>query len=215
MTEPDVTLTDYLLAAECAVFSALLIRRPDTGGLKGPFAVFFAASATAAAAGGTVHGFYLDGASRAGVVLWRAALLAIGVTAYCAWTIGARLLLPRERAARVQGAAAIGFVAYAVLVVTTIDRFWVAIANYAPAVVFLFLGMAAAYGRDARRPLALGMTGLALTIVAALVQRFEVAVHPVLFNHNALYHLIQAGAFLLIYVAACFLAGRPSEEEVE
>lgn len=211
MTEPDVTLTDYLLAVECAVFSALLIRRPARGGLKRPFALFFAASAVAAAAGGTVHGFYLDGASRAGVVLWRAALVAIGVAAYCAWTIGARLLFQPARAARVQAAAAIGFVAYAVLVVTTIDRFWVAIANYAPAVVFLFLGMAAAYSRDARRSLALGMTGLALTIVAALVQRLEVALHPVLFNHNALYHLVQAAAFLLVFSAARDLSERAPE----
>ena len=211
MTEPDVTMTDYLLAVECAVLSWLLARVPAAGPLRTPFAVFFAASAMAALAGGTVHGFFLGDRSRAGVVLWRAALLAIGVAACCGWAIGARLLLAPRHAARLQAAAAVAFLAYAVTVIAVLDRFWVAIANYAPAVVFLFVAMAVAHRREPRRPLAMGLTGLGLTMAAALVQRFEVALHPVFFNHNALYHLVQAGAFLLIYVAARDLATRPLE----
>jgi hypothetical protein len=49
-----------------------------------------------------------------------------------------------------------------------------------------------------------GVTGLALTFVAAAVQQLRIAIHPVYFNHNALYHVIQAGALLLIFVAARF-----------
>lgn len=205
MTEPDVALTDYLLTAECAVLSWLICRLPAGSGLRVPFALFFAASAAAALAGGTVHGFFLDGGSGSAVVLWRTALLALGVSAYCGWVIGARLLLSPPAARRVHAAAAAGWVAYAVVVVTTIDRFWVAIANYAPAVLFLALGLAAAYRRRPARPLAMGLVGLGLTVVAALVQRLHVAVHPVFFNHNALYHLIQAAAFLLIFSAARYL----------
>src|SRR5688572_14907160 len=211
MTEPDVALTDYFLAAECGVFAWLLLRLPAGGPFRTSFALFFASSAAAALAGGTVHGFFVDRPSLVGVVLWRATLVALGVTAYCAWTIGARLLLSPAGAARVRTAAAIGLAGYSVLVVARIDRFWVAIANYAPAVLFLALGLAAAYRRERRRPLAVGLAGLALTIAAALVQRFEVALHPVLFNHNALYHLIQAAAFLLVFSAARFLAGRAPE----
>ena len=213
MTEPDVTLTDYLLAVECAVFSALLLRAPRASAFRAPFALFFAASAAAALAGGTVHGFFLHHTSRVAVFLWRAALLALGVAAYCGWTIGGRLLFSPAGAARVQLAAALALLAYGILIVTTIDRFWVAIANYAPAVLLLFLGFAAAYRRERRRPLAVGMAGLSLTIAAALVQRFEVALHPVFFNHNALYHLIQAAAFLLVFSAARFLAGRSGEAD--
>lgn len=211
MTEPDVTLTDYLLAVECGLFAALLARLHAAGPLRAPFAAFFTASSVAALAGGTVHGFFLGDRSLAGVLLWRAALLAIGVAAWCGWTIGARLLFAPRLAARVQAAAAVAFAVYAVIVIAVLDRFWVAIAHYAPAVVFLVVAMAAEYRREPRRPLAMGLIGLGLTIAAALVQRFEVALHPVFFNHNALYHLVQAGAFFLIYVAGRDLAARPRE----
>jgi len=39
---------------------------------------------------------------------------------------------------------------------------------------------------------------LAVTIVAAVVQYFQVSVHPRYFNHNALYHAIQAAALFMI-----------------
>ena len=39
-----------------------------------------------------------------------------------------------------------------------------------------------------------------MTFAAALVQRLKVAVHPEYFDHNALYHLIQGVAVLLIFV---------------
>jgi hypothetical protein len=39
-------------------------------------------------------------------------------------------------------------------------------------------------------------------LVAALVQRVGLAPHPVYFNHNALYHLLQGVALLLFYLAA-------------
>jgi hypothetical protein len=205
MTEPDVALTDYALTAECALFSWLIGRLPAGSSLRAPFALFFAASAVAALAGGTVHGFFLDGRSLTAVVLWRAALLAIGLSAYCGWTIGARLLLSPPAARRVQAAAAAGWAVYAAVIVTAIDRFWVAIANYAPAVVFLAVGLAAAQRRAPARPLVRGLLGLGLTVLAAIVQRLHIAVHPVFFNHNALYHLIQAAAFLLIFSAARYL----------
>jgi hypothetical protein len=41
-----------------------------------------------------------------------------------------------------------------------------------------------------------------LTFVAAAVQYTRVDPHPVYVNHNALYHVIQAVALLLIYRGA-------------
>jgi Family of unknown function (DUF6962) len=40
-------------------------------------------------------------------------------------------------------------------------------------------------------------------MVAAIVQKRQIALHATYFNHNALYHLIQMIAFVMI-----FLAGR-------
>src|SRR5258707_15725411 len=79
MTEPDVTLTDYGIALECAILAGLLYRcRSGRGDLRRPFVLFFASSALGALAGGTVHGFFLDDRSLAGAALWRGAPLGRG-----------------------------------------------------------------------------------------------------------------------------------------
>ncbi|MGH7606029.1 MAG: DUF6962 family protein, partial [Gemmatimonadales bacterium] len=41
--------------------------------------------------------------------------------------------------------------------------------------------------------------GFALSAVAALLQQAGVAPHPVYFDHNALYHVVQAAALVLLY----------------
>src|SRR2546428_12921361 len=86
MTELDVALTDYALAIECALFAYLVQRREH--------ALFFGPAAVASLAGGTVHGFFLDVRTLGHAVLWRTTLIAIGVTAACAWAIGASALVP-------------------------------------------------------------------------------------------------------------------------
>src|SRR5258708_38112958 len=73
MTEPDVTLTDYGIALECAILAGLLYRcRSGRGDLRRPFVLFFASSALGALAGGAVHGFFLGDRSLAGAAPWRA-----------------------------------------------------------------------------------------------------------------------------------------------
>src|SRR6266700_3934420 len=48
--------------------------------------------------------------------------------------------------------------------------------------------------------------GLALSMLAALLQQARIAIHPVYFDHNALYHVVQALALVLLYFG--FLASR-------
>jgi hypothetical protein len=214
MTEPDVTLTDYGIALECAILAGLLYRRRAVqGDLRRLFVLFFASSALGALAGGTVHGFFLDDGSAAGAMLWRAALLALGVTAFAAWSIGARLALSSRTARIVQALAALNLAAYAVIVIAFDQRFLVAIANYAPAVAFLALSFFIAYRRDGGRPLVAGLAGLLLTAAAAVVQRRGIALHPTLFNHNALYHAIQMVAFVLIFQAGRYVMAAPAAAE--
>ena len=99
MTEPDVTLTDYALAVECALFVYILTvwRRPASPvGLW--FALLFASLGLASLFGGTVHGFFLDEATVGYQVLWPATMLAIGGAAFAGWLAGATVLLPRRAA---------------------------------------------------------------------------------------------------------------------
>jgi hypothetical protein len=199
--EPDVTITDYLLTLEALAFALVLARSPGNNLLQRWFIVFFAATAAASLAGGTVHGFFSD--SR---LLWRLVLIALGVVSAAAWAIGAQLLL-EERVARVITLAAWAeFAVYALLVAFWNDSFLIAIANYLPSTLFLLAAFFVAYRANPAPALALGLGGLLLTLVAAVVQQARIALHPTYFNHNALYHVLQAIALFMIFRSAVFLA---------
>lgn len=202
MTEPDVTLTDYGLFAECAAFAWLLASRPaDCDALRRWTVLFFAFSALAALFGGTVHGFFVGEADGMGSVVWKLSMLAIGAAALAGWVIGAHLLFAPRGAARVV-IVAMGLTAvYAVVILFVVDAFWVAVAGYLPATAFLLAGfLRAALGGRASWA-RLGAGGLALGFGAAAAQQLHIAIHPVYFNHNALYHLVQAVALALVFVA--------------
>jgi hypothetical protein len=208
MTEPDVTLTDYGLAAECALFAWLLGRRDASdSGQRARWILFFVAGAVAAAAGGTVHGFFLDPATADARLLWPLALLAVGGSAVAGWAIGARLLLRPAGARALEGVAVAAWVAYAGAVLSGARTFAVALGAYLPATVFLFVAVAARYRRTREPAFLAGLLGLVATLVAAAAQHGRFAVHPVYFNHNALYHVTQAGALWLLFAAARRLAG--------
>jgi hypothetical protein len=199
MTEPDVTMTDFLLALEALAF-AVVIARSSTTPTQRWFVMFFSATALASLAGGLVHGFFSDSK-----VLWRLVLIALGLVSAAAWTIGARMLFTDRTAEIIAIAAGVAFVVYALVVVFVSDAFFIAIANYLPSTLFLIVAFFVAYRLTPSTPLALGLGGLLLTLVAAAVQQGGIALHPKYFNHNALYHLLQAIALFLIFKGAVFI----------
>jgi hypothetical protein len=201
MTEPDVTLTDYVVCAECAAFAWLIARQPtDLVELRRWAVLFFVFTALAALFGGTVHGFYADQNGGIGRVLWKISMLAIGATALAGWAIGAHLLFGDVRR-DVLAIAAMLTVAYAVVIVFVTDAFWVAVAGYLPAAAFLFAAFLRAAVRGHAAWAGLGTCALALTFAAAAIQQLRIALHPVYFNHNALYHFVQAVALALLFIA--------------
>ncbi len=207
MTEPDVTLTDYALALECALFAWLLAR---SGSIRRSprrwWALFFGAVGLAALTGGTVHGFFLDPQTAGHAILWPATLLAIGLAAVAAWVIGAELILTAAAVRGVAAAAGLGFAGYAAVVLLADRRFLVAVGAYLPAAIFLAIALAVMYKRRRQRAALTGLAGLGLTFAAAAVQLGGLALHPVYFNHNALYHLIQAVGLFLLYRSSRGLA---------
>lgn len=202
MLEPDVTLTDYALALECVVFCALLLRGgPWHQPLRRWWVFFFASIGVAALIGGTVHGFLPGNAA-----LWTATLLTLGATSLAAWMIGSYLLaLPAIRRA-----AVVLLLVYVAVVLFVRQEFLVAIAMYLPATLFLLVAMVRVHRTTRERAVAIGIGGLALTFVAAAVQQLKVGLHPVYFNHNALYHLIQFVALWLLFIAARRLSTAPA-----
>jgi hypothetical protein len=201
LTEPDVALTDYALALECAVFCALVARSSHPP-LRKWWMIFFASIGAGALFGGTVHGFFLDKSTTGWAILWHAAILSIGVTATATWAIGGYLQMGERMSAAVRRAAVWLLVVYTIIVLTVSSSFFVAILMYLPATVFMLVAMVDAYRRSPTRPEAYGIAGLALTFVAAAVQQFRIALHPQYFNHNALYHVVQGIALFLIFLAA-------------
>ena len=192
MTEPGVAFTDYALAIECALLAHLVRRRED--------ALFFGSAAVASLAGGTVHGFFLDVRTLGNAILWRITLIAIGVTAASAWAIGARVLFPVPTARRITIAAAAALAAYCVFTLLITQDFRAAVVFYLPAAVFLLVVLSVAYARARERGILVAVAGLGLMFVAAAVQQARIALHPRDFDHNALYHLIQAVALWLLFL---------------
>ncbi len=194
MTEPEIALTDYGLAAECAVLAAWLARG---GGARRPLGrrwlLFFGAGAVAAAVGGTVHGFVLDAATAGARLLWPLTLLAVGVSTAAAYAVAARLLLAPVAAGVAEAVVAAAGLGYAAAVAVGIDAFGLAVAAYLPAAVLLLAAFLGDYRRTGERPLLAGLLGVLATFVGAAVQSA---------GHNALYHAVQAAALLGLYAAA-------------
>lgn len=213
--EPDVALTDFALAIECVLFAGWLLRRADIcGPLLSAFVAFFAAVAVASLLGGVSHGFLTDQSTLAAQFVWRGTLIAIGLAAFASWVIGARLSLSEKAAARVTTFAGTLLALYLVVVLFVAQSFVVAIMHYLPAAIFLMVAFSVAYRRKPAGFLLAGLWGVALTFLAAAIQQVGIDVHPRYFNHNALYHLIQAIAFALVFVAARRLVRAPSDQIV-
>src|SRR6185312_4719818 len=95
-------------------------------------------------------------------------------------------------------------VAYALVfagVVLLVDESFTSIVRfYLPALLLLLLGaiVQAVRGRD--RAWGLIAAGLLVSIAAAWIQQARVAIHPVYFDHNAVYHVVQCVALVFIYL---------------
>lgn len=210
MHEPDVTLTDYLIAIECLTFVVLLMRTPLANmRARLGIIVLFLGLATAAGLGGTSHGFFPEGSGLAADAIWRATLVAIGVAAWGAWALFAWSSFTPRVAGAIVILAGVIFLGYAFYVVAIDQAYLVAIVHYVPACLALTVVFAIHAFRSRQRPAWIGFAGFILTFVAAGVQVAGIALHPQYFDHNALYHAIQFIALLMIYRASCWLCDQP------
>jgi len=203
LLEPDVAWTDFGLAIECAWLAAWLFwYGVAERSLRRWFVIFFAAVGLAALLGGITHGFLSDTKSAIYALIWSATLIAIGMAGLSSWAIGGRLLFSERAARRVLVFAGSLFAMYVATVLLVSQSFAVAIVYYVPAAAFLLAAFALIYLRRHRNYLVAGIVGLALSFVAAAIQQTGTGILSLGLTHNALYHLIQAAALLLIFSAA-------------
>lgn len=207
LLEPDVALTDFVLAIECVWFAVWLYRRSPMGRTSSRwFVLFFAALSVSALLGGISHGFFSDTQSTIYRTVWAATLISIGVAAFSSWAAGARVLFSNNLARRFEVFAGLLLGAYVAAVLFFSQSFALAVVHYLPAAAFLLASLLVAYGRRREPHLLPGIAGLLLSFMAAAIQQTEARIPSLQLSHNALYHLVQAVALLMIFFTARGLA---------
>ena len=203
-TEAMVALTDLAIGLECVALAGLVasdrLRAP--AGLRGPLLAFLLATASASLGGAALHGLTTDHADPRRRALWRWSLASIGVGGLSSWWLGARIGLRPWPARVVEGVAVAAHIPYLADVVSDDRPFRVAIASYVPGALFLGAALASRLGeRSSRGPAIVGLTGLGVTFAAAGVQQARIGVGRT-FDHNALFHTLQALGVALLFAAA-------------
>lgn len=199
LNDPDVVLTDLALAILGAWFAWRLAGQSRAGRLGRTGAVLMAGLASAALWGAAFHAFFpANTATLPGRIAWIPVSLSIVVAAAALLELGLSVLAagldPRVR----RGIVGVYALAFAGMALAD-DSFAGIVRFYVPALLLFLIGATVGAIRSGGGwiPIALG---LALSAVAAVLQQAGVAVHPVYFDHNAVYHLVQAVALVLLYL---------------
>jgi hypothetical protein len=194
ITQPATLITDYLLAAFTAALAWRLLKQFRTTGVRSQYwwAAAFAASAVASFTGGTFHGFSAVLSQSITHALWIVALESLVVAAYCV----IRAALPAMRTA-VSLTIAAGYGAYGVWLALN-PQFMFAIAAYACALAILAVVSLQTWTSNAPAS-RLFAGGIAISLVAAAIQQGHLSPHEY-FNHNDLYHVVQAAGLWVLYL---------------
>ena len=198
--DPDVVLTDLALAALGAWFAWRLARTTGKGTIARSGVVIMGALASAALWGAVFHAFFPAGTStRPGYVAWMPVVLSIAVIGMALLALALRVAAPRLPAWARRTVAAVYGVAFAATALFVDDSYRTIVRFYAPVVV-LFLMVAA---RQALKSRSAGWTliavSFAISLLAAALQQARVSLHPEHFDHNAVYHVLQGVALVLLY----------------
>ncbi len=198
--DPDVALTDLGLAILGAYLGWRLWRLPGRRTLPRTGALLMGGLASAALWGAVFHAFFSGGtATLPGFLAWVPVVLSIVVAASSMLELSLRLLLPRIPSRVRRSIVAIYAVGLAVVALLVHESFSTIVYFYTPALVLLLIaaGQQAIRGRDTGWTLI--AIGLIMSAGAAMLQQAKVALHPVYFDHNAVYHVVQGIALVFLY----------------
>ena len=170
----------------------------------------FCSNWIAALLGAVAHGFIAHPTYTRYRILWVVIFGAIGIAAVASWAIGSLLALSAALAKSIITAAAASFFAYLFVVIFVNQSFAVAVIYYLPAALFLLAALIIAQMRGGFKSPMLAMVGILLSFFAAYVQQAEISLASLYLSHNALYHIVQAIALLLIFLGAMQLI-QPTE----
>ena len=203
IAEPMTMLTDYALAAVTGWLGWRLLRARAMHIARLWWAIALIALALAAILGGSYHGFApLLGASTLNL-LWKAAVLVIGVAALGMMAGSAHATTAGSPRKLLLVLAAGQFLLYAAWMMGHDDYIFV-VADTAAAMAALVILHAWSYAVRRDPASAWMLAAVAVSALAAAVQASGLALHQD-FNHNDLYHVIQIAAMTLFYTGAKLL----------
>lgn len=187
ISEPMTMATDYLLGGVTAWLAALLFKGSASQKARTFWAIAFAALAVAAFLGGTWHGVVRNN------LLWKATLLAVGAASFA--------MVVASAIATSSGAARQVIVTMALAKLAVYSAWMLKHNEFIFVVIDTGVAFAVVLGLHLWRFNGWIVTGVAVSVAAALAQASGVALHEH-FNHNDLYHVIQIAAMALFYRGA-------------
>jgi len=199
VTEPMTVATDYLLGLLTVLLGGSLLRQGHSRRCQAVllWGRGFLATGLAAWAGGTFHGFREVLGPVGQVFLWKGTAFAVGFAGFFLLA-GALWDSVSGRARRWLISAALAKLLIYMAWMSVHDDFRFVIYDYAP-VLAILLGLQAWNWKRSRSPAAPWIAGgVLVSVLAAVIQAAHLAPHPQ-FNHNDLYHVVQMGAFVLLY----------------
>jgi|SRR3989344_3626499 len=192
--EPDVAITDLILFIESILFAWLFYKQTSNHFLLRKLLILLFLSLGASSfIGALFHAFFPAKATTAeGFIVWILVAFSIGVTASTIWCINS-LLVKGNKFIKITLLFSLLYLAIFMYVVIFIDyRFPIIMIFYIPPMIVLaFISFYKSYFYL--------LFGILLSFVAALIQYFQISIHPTIFNYNALYHLIQGIALMMIF----------------
>lgn len=199
--EPDVVFTDLGLAVLAAYLGRRLWTASGQSALPRSGAVLMGALASAALWGAIFHAFFPnETATSSGFLAWLPVALSILIAAATMLELGLRILVPQLPPRVRRSMVAMYAVAFAAVLLLVDESFTSIVRFYMPALLLLLI----AAGQQAMRTRSVGWTliasGLVMSAGAALLQQARVSIHPVYFDHNAVYHVIQGIALVFLYL---------------
>jgi hypothetical protein len=199
--EPDVVFTDLGLAILAAYFGRRLWKRSASGTTSRTGAVLMAALASAALWGAVFHAFFPeDTATPAGYIAWIPVAFSILAAAATMLHLSLSILAPRLPLRLHRLIVALYATAFAAVVLLVDESFSSIVHFYVPTLILLLIAAGREAARHRESAWMLIATGLFLSGVAASLQQAQVAIHPVYFDHNALYHVVQSVALVVLYL---------------
>lgn len=194
--EPATLVTDCLLSALSGWLAGRLRRRLPAGNDAARWwSRALGLTAVAALVGGSYHGFAPNFSPDVAGVWWVVTLMLLCLTSAAMAMSLLHAIAPHEKQRPWPGLIAFKLTAFAGVAIMH-PLYLVAIIDYG--LTMLALAIAAVL---LRRPWSGRMlAGIGLSVVAALIQQLRLAPSP-RFNHNDLYHVVQALALICFYAA--------------